>query len=112
MSIVEVAPDLWRWTARHPDWHPADAFGAEVASYALVADDELLLLDPLLPDDGDGAVLERLDALAAAATATQHPHHHRLPRPLSQAAATATGPTSTAPRASPAGSPTPSPSPS
>lgn len=76
MSIAELAPDLWRWTARHPDWHPADAFGAEVASYALVAGDELLLLDPLLPDgngndDDTGAVLERLDALAAAAKATQ-----------------------------------------
>ncbi len=73
MSAAELAPGLWRWTARHPDWHPADDFGAEVASYALVAGDELLLVDPLLGDgdhDGAGAVLERLDALAAAATST------------------------------------------
>ena len=73
MSVAEVAPDLWRWTARHPDWHPSDAFGAEVASYALVADDELLLVDPLLPDGDDGddsAVLERLDRLAGATKAT------------------------------------------
>lgn len=75
MSVAELAPDLWRWTARHPDWHPA-GFGAEVASYALVAGDELLLVDPLLPDgedgaDGDaGAVLERLDLLAGAAKST------------------------------------------
>jgi glyoxylase-like metal-dependent hydrolase (beta-lactamase superfamily II) len=72
MSVAELAPDLWRWTARHPDWHPADAFGAEVASYALVAEDELLLVDPLLPDSDDGAsaVLERLDALAGAVNNT------------------------------------------
>jgi glyoxylase-like metal-dependent hydrolase (beta-lactamase superfamily II) len=72
MSVAELAPDLWRWTARHPDWHPADAFGAEVASYALVADDEILLIDPLLPDSDDdvSAVLKRLDALAAAAKTT------------------------------------------
>jgi glyoxylase-like metal-dependent hydrolase (beta-lactamase superfamily II) len=74
MSIAELAPDLWRWTARHPDWHPADTFGTEVASYALVTGDDLLLVDPLLPDgdDGedDGAVLERLDALAGTAKAT------------------------------------------
>jgi glyoxylase-like metal-dependent hydrolase (beta-lactamase superfamily II) len=72
MTVTEIAPDLWRWTARHPDWHPADDFGAEVASYALVAGDELLLVDPLLPD-ADGAatdVLERLDILAGAATGT------------------------------------------
>ncbi len=71
MSVDKLAPDLWRWTARHPDWHPADAFGAEVASYALVAGDDLLLVDPLLPEgeDADG-VLERLDALAEAAKAT------------------------------------------
>jgi hypothetical protein len=73
MSAAELAPGLWRWTARHPDWHPG-AFGAEVASFALVADADLLLIDPLLPDDdgGDTAaaradVLTTLDALAAAA---------------------------------------------
>jgi hypothetical protein len=71
MSLDELAPDLWRWTARHPDWHPADDFGAEVASYALTADDELLLLDPLLPDDGDAdGVLQHLDALSETAKAT------------------------------------------
>jgi glyoxylase-like metal-dependent hydrolase (beta-lactamase superfamily II) len=68
---VELAPGLWRWTARHPEWHPADDFGAEVASFALVAGDDLLLLDPLLPDADDaGAVLEALDALATAAKNT------------------------------------------
>ena len=66
-AATEIAPGLWRWTARHPDWHPGD-FGAEVASYALVADDHLLLLDPLIPDGEDG-VLERLDDLAGT---TEH----------------------------------------
>ncbi|HMJ32364.1 MAG TPA: hypothetical protein VK501_00495 [Baekduia sp.] len=68
-----LAPGLWRWTARHPDWHPG-AFGAEVASFALTAGDELLLLDPLVPSgDGDavaaGQVLGQLDALASGAAA-------------------------------------------
>jgi hypothetical protein len=69
--MKRLAPGLQRWTARHPDWHPADAFGAEVASFALVAGDALLLVDPLLPD-GDAAdqVLQQLDALARAAAAT------------------------------------------
>ena len=64
---AELTPGLWRWTARHPEWHPGD-FGAEVACFALRAGDDLLLVDPLLPDGDDGPVLERLDALADGAT--------------------------------------------
>jgi hypothetical protein len=41
---------LWRWTARHPEWHPGD-FGAEVASWALHDGGGTILVDPLLPDD-------------------------------------------------------------
>jgi hypothetical protein len=84
----EIAPGLRRWTARHPDWHPG-AFGAEVASFALTAGDELLLLDPLLPDDDRGvAVQEALDELAADAR-TVHvlitiPYHVRSSEPLSE----------------------------
>jgi hypothetical protein len=64
-AIEELRPGIHRWTARHPDWHPADAFGAEVASYALRADDgTLLLVDPLLPDDAP----DLLDELAGAAS--------------------------------------------
>src|SRR4051794_31896554 len=59
-----IGPGLWRWTARHPQWHPGE-FGAEVAGFALDAGGDLLLIDPLLPD-GDGApVLDLLDQLAA-----------------------------------------------
>jgi hypothetical protein len=69
--IAEPAPGLHRWTARHPAWHPADAFGAEVASFALLAGDDLLLVDPLLPPaDADDGVLPALDALAAGARRT------------------------------------------
>ncbi len=41
---------LWRWTARHPEWHPGD-FGAEVACFAAQAGDTTLLIDPLLPPE-------------------------------------------------------------
>ena len=64
--LAELAPGLWRWTARHPEWHPG-AFGAEVASFALRAGDELLLIDPLVAGDDDGPVLQVLDGLAAGA---------------------------------------------
>ena len=44
----EIAPGIWRWTARHPQWHTRIEWGHEVASYALIGDG-LVLVDPLLP---------------------------------------------------------------
>jgi hypothetical protein len=71
----KLSAGLWRWTARHPDWHPGE-FGREVGSYAaLVRGDELLLVDPLLPRDAeqvtaqagdDEQVTALLDELAGA----------------------------------------------
>ena len=46
----EILPGLWRWTGRHPEWHPGE-FGKEVACFAVDAGDDTLLIDPLLPDD-------------------------------------------------------------
>jgi hypothetical protein len=58
--MENLTEGLWRWTARHPEWHPGE-FGAEVASFAAKADDgTLLLIDPLLPAEPD-AVLRVLD---------------------------------------------------
>jgi hypothetical protein len=48
--MKKLTEGLWRWTARHPEWHPGE-FGAEVASYAAQAGDTTLLIDPLLPSD-------------------------------------------------------------
>lgn len=50
----ELAPGLWSWGRRHPDWHPGD-FGAEVVSFLARADDDVLLLDPLVLGDDDPA---------------------------------------------------------
>jgi hypothetical protein len=55
-----LAKGLWRWTARHPEWHPGE-FGSEVASFALQAGDETLLVDPLLPPEPQ-AVLDLIEA--------------------------------------------------
>lgn len=56
MDVEQLRPHLWRWTAPHPDWTPEeggpDGWEREVASYALVADDTLVLFDPLAPADG------------------------------------------------------------
>jgi hypothetical protein len=55
----QLADGLWRWTARHPEWHPGE-FGSEVASFALNAGDETILVDPLLPLEPD-TVLDLVD---------------------------------------------------
>jgi hypothetical protein len=66
---VELAEGLWSWSCRHPEWHPGD-FGAEVVSFAARAPGPTLqLIDPLLPDEGAGAVLELLDGEAERAEA-------------------------------------------
>jgi hypothetical protein len=50
--VRELVAGLWRWTTRHPEWHPGD-FGAEVASYAVRAGDVTLLIDPLVTDGAE-----------------------------------------------------------
>jgi hypothetical protein len=57
--MQKLTEGLWRWTARHPEWHPGE-FGAEVASFAASAGDTTLLIDPLLPHKPD-QVLETID---------------------------------------------------
>lgn len=52
--MQEIAPHLWHWTAPHPEWKPRHAEGGQgwgqiVSSYALVADDVLVLIDPQVP---------------------------------------------------------------
>jgi glyoxylase-like metal-dependent hydrolase (beta-lactamase superfamily II) len=47
--LNQIADGLWRWTARHPEWHPGE-WGSEVGCYALDAGDVLLLVDPLVPE--------------------------------------------------------------
>src|SRR4029078_11833646 len=49
-TTSELAPGLWSWARRHPEWHPGD-FGAEVVSFMAVAGEETLLVDPLLDED-------------------------------------------------------------
>jgi hypothetical protein len=61
--VEQIADGIWRWTARHPEWHPG-AWGAEVASYALAGDRRSVLIDPLAPE-GDEGLWAQLDEIAA-----------------------------------------------
>lgn len=57
--MEQLTDGLWRWTARHPEWHPGE-FGAEVVSFAVQAGGDTLLIDPLLPPEPQ-AVLETIE---------------------------------------------------
>lgn len=66
MKIEEIAPRLWWWSARHPEWTPgADKDGQgwqeTVSSYAVVADDAFVLFDPLVPEEDESAFWDALD---------------------------------------------------
>lgn len=50
--IDELTDGIWRWTAPHPEWHRADhPWTHEVASFAVAAGHDLILVDPLAPAD-------------------------------------------------------------
>lgn len=54
MDVEQIAPHLWHWSAPHPEWKPSSFKGGKgwqerVSSYALVAEDTLVLFDPLIP---------------------------------------------------------------
>jgi hypothetical protein len=67
-GLVELAPGLHRWTARHPDADPSPTpgspadWGPDVACVAYEAPDALVLVDPLVPDDRED-LRDGLDAL-------------------------------------------------
>jgi hypothetical protein len=58
---TKLADGLWRWTARHPEWHPGE-FGREVACFALETGDDAILIDPLLPPDAE-PVLDLIESI-------------------------------------------------
>lgn len=63
--MIEIAPNVWRWTRRHPEWHPG-VFGAEVASFWMRDDAGLVIVDPLLDGKTD-PVLHALESNAFGA---------------------------------------------
>ena len=66
VEIEQIAPHLWWWTARHPEWSPSDfkdgrGWERDVSSYALVDDGSLVLFDPLVPAGDEDRFWAALD---------------------------------------------------
>lgn len=80
----QIAPGIYSWTAAHPEWRTRIEWGHRVASYALVSEDILVLIDPLLPAEDSpeyASVLAELDGLAEGSLALEImitiPYHTR-----------------------------------
>lgn len=54
----ELAPGIWHWQARHPQWGEGEPWDPNVSSYAIDDGERLLIFDPIAPS-------EELFALAA-----------------------------------------------
>ncbi|MGH3103970.1 MAG: hypothetical protein ACRDN6_07745 [Gaiellaceae bacterium] len=53
MDGEELRPGLWRWTAPHPEWTPEEGgptgWDEEVGCVLCIAQDAIVLIDPLVP---------------------------------------------------------------
>ncbi len=74
--MIELAEGLWRWTQRHPDWHPRTEFGGEVGCYAAHAQGGTVIVDPLLADDDVVAALDEI-VTGQVVVAVTIPYHVR-----------------------------------
>ena len=78
--MEELAPGLWRWTARHPEWEPGGGWEQEVGCFYAEAGDATLLIDPLLPAGDEERFWRALDrdverrGLPVAVLLTTHDH--------------------------------------
>ena len=51
MTVTEIAPGLWRWTAPHPEWKEGEGWEQEVGCVYYEAPDATVLIDPLVPPE-------------------------------------------------------------
>jgi hypothetical protein len=72
VTIAELRPGLWRWTARHPEavddpvpGSPAD-WPPDVGCVACAAPSALVVIDPLVPGGEEEPFFARMDELVAA----------------------------------------------
>ena len=76
-EVRDVAPGLWLWRERHPDWAPDAGWEPLVASTCVESGGEVVLLDPLAPPDDVREVWERLAPRPPSAVVVLKPDHVR-----------------------------------
>lgn len=53
MTVEEIVPGLWRWTAPHPEWQDGDDSERDVGCVYYEAPGATVLIDPLVPPERD-----------------------------------------------------------
>lgn len=77
VGIIEVAPGLWIWRARHPFWGPDDDYQPVVTSTFVSSGSEKIVLDPLAPSLDSIGLWERLDKTPPTMAVILMPDHVR-----------------------------------
>jgi glyoxylase-like metal-dependent hydrolase (beta-lactamase superfamily II) len=75
--VVDVAPGLWIWRLRHPDWRPGLEWPETVTSTCVETGGEVALLDPLAPPEDSSEFWSRLDARPPTLVVVLKPDHVR-----------------------------------
>jgi hypothetical protein len=70
----EIAPGLWAWSARHPEWQASFGWPEHVRCFAVEADTETLVVDPLVETWSDLDELVERRGLPVAVLLTQAAH--------------------------------------
>jgi hypothetical protein len=76
-EIRDVAPGLWIWRPRHPDWSPEVDWDPSVTSTCVESGGEVAVLDALLSESGAEEVWARLDARPPTVAVVLKPDHVR-----------------------------------
>jgi hypothetical protein len=76
-EIRDVAPGLWLWQVRHPDWRPEAGWPEVVTSTCVESGGEVAALDPIVPADGADELWARLDARPPTLAVVLKPDHVR-----------------------------------
>jgi hypothetical protein len=76
-DLHDIAPGLWLWRVRHPDWSPGLDWQPLVTSTCVESGGEVALLDPIAPPDQADEVWERLDARPPTVVVVLKPDHVR-----------------------------------
>lgn len=76
-EVRDVAPGLWIWRVRHPDWTADAEWEPAVTSTCVESGGEVAVLDALAPPDDRDEVWARLDARPPTLAVVLKPDHVR-----------------------------------
>ena len=77
VEVRDVAPGLWLWRVRHPQWQPGEDWEPVVSATCVESDGEVGLIDPIAPEDDAVAFWQRLDERPPTFLVVLKPDHVR-----------------------------------